>query len=573
MTTTQQWPGARSRVRNHGRFLRWRIVGILLAVSLLPLVLVGLGSIVVFGGLLEERSLELQRQVVQSHADAIERYLIERRRALELVARTHDVDHLAASGTLAHVFESLSASVPGAFVDLGVIGEDGQHLAYVGPYDLADKNYRSATWFRSVLAGDVYVSDVFLGFRQVPHFVMAVKRTQAGRTWVLRATLNSEDFDTLVRHQGLSDTADAFLVNDQGLYQTAPRSGRVLDRARIDPPLVHQGFRQHRAVVDGVPSVRTSTWVHGNRWMLVVQEAERTIQAPLRRAFVNGVLVVSLAVFLLVVTTVLATWHLIRQVDRANAQRDAMSDDLLRSAKLASLGELATGLAHEINNPLAIISAEQTNISDGVQDLALPPDVEKRLLDSVRRCRRQIERCSSITSKMLQFGRRTDAQLRPTAIAPLLDETVRLLHRQAAVRNVELRLAVAPDLPPLLVDGTELEQVVVNLINNALYAIEGSGVIEVSARRAGKEVRLAVKDNGAGIAREHLDRIFQPFFTTKPVGQGTGLGLSVCYGIVRGWGGTIEAASEPGRGTEMIIHVPVPTATEEQQASPAPAGA
>jgi two-component system NtrC family sensor kinase len=291
--------------------------------------------------------------------------------------------------------------------------------------------------------------------------------------------------------------------------------------------------------------------------MLVVQQHESEIMAPLHRASIWGGLVLLLSVVLIVVTTFVATRHLVDRIAVANEERDRMSRDLLRSAKLASLGELSTGLAHEINNPLAIIGTEMTNIRD-IESMRDGEDpCRDEILESVERCSRQVTRCSAITSKMLQFGREGVSLRQPTDIGPKLVEITELMRKQAQVRNVDLDLVVEPDLPAVDLDPTELQQVIVNLINNSLYAIDGGGLIVIRASVEGDEVVVSVHDTGSGIAPEDLDRVFQPFFSTKPVGKGTGLGLSVCFGIVRGWGGTIEAGSRPGEGTTMTIRLPL----------------
>jgi two-component system NtrC family sensor kinase len=219
---------------------------------------------------------------------------------------------------------------------------------------------------------------------------------------------------------------------------------------------------------------------------------------------------------------------------------------------------MASGLAHEINNPLAIINAEQTNIGDQIDELNIDNEVRMELMESVSRCKRQVARCGGITAKMLRFGRKTDSTPIETNIKPLLSESVQLMRKQAEINNIDLDLEIKDTLPLLLLDGNELEQVMVNLIGNAIYAIGKDGKIRITAERRNDEVMLSVEDNGCGIPQNDLDKVFQPFFTSKPVGKGTGLGLSVCYGIVRGWNGTIEASSELNKGTAMRIHLPVP---------------
>lgn len=543
--------------------LRWRIVALLLLVSLLPLGLVGVGSWVVFGRLAVNRTMELQRSLVRAHAAAIDLYLEERLRALEVVARRNSRDDLARENgaRLRQLFQALSVTYPGAFVDLGVIDADGAHLAYVGPHDLGGLNYAGAGWFRAVQERGGYVSDVFLGYRRVPHCVVAVKgRARPTRSWILRATINSETFHALVRAHRVGRTGEAFIVDARGRYQTPPQAGQVLEQSPL-APAVHAGVMERTVGPSGRRKLRVTTWINDRRWMLVVQQDEAEVRAPVNRATAWGALFIALALVLVAAATVFATWHLTGRIDRATRQRDELHRDLLRSAKLASLGELATGLAHEINNPLAVISADQTNIADQIARFELRAEDRERLMRSVARCQRQVERCSAITSKMLQFGRSDSLRPVPCDLEPLLRETAALLERQAKVQNIDLLLEVEAELPRVVVDPTELEQVVVNLVRNAMDAIRDAGAITVSARRDDGAVALAVADTGSGIPPEDLDRVFQPFFTTKPVGQGTGLGLSVCYGIVRGWGGTIEAASEPGAGTTMTIHLPIPRGT------------
>ncbi len=537
--------------------LRLRIVAVLLLASLLPLALLGIGSWVVFGNMIEDKTLDLHRSVVQTHARSIDRYLAERVRVLDLLARSHSLEELESTDKLRLLLGQLNDSYDKAFIDLGLIGEDGRHLAYAGPYQLQDKNYLRARWFKDVMSRDTYVSDVFLGFRHVPHCVIAVKRRAGNQVWILRATINSYEFERLVQTGQIAKTGDAFVVNSTGQYQTPSRFGKVLEQSPIGSPHKHRGVREHRVYENGATLLRATTWLNAGRWMLVVQQSEAEVNEPVRHAMFSGILVILLAVAVVVTTAVLSTWHLTTRINRATAERDKLSLDLLRSAKLACLGEMSTGLAHEINNPLAIISAEQTNIADVAGELK--PDTPGRndLLESVERCKRQVIRCGGITAKMLQFGRKTDTKLRPTDVAPRLEEIVSLMNRQAQLRNIDLQLEVEPDLPKVLLDPNELEQVLVNLINNALYATSGGGRILVSAGRQGSDVILSVADTGSGISPEDLEKIFQPFFTTKAPGKGTGLGLSVCYGIVQGWGGTIEARSEPGKNTTMIVRLQI----------------
>jgi two-component system NtrC family sensor kinase len=538
--------------------LRWRITAVLLVVSLLPIVLSGAASWLALDRLLQAKALEQMRQMVRGHAHSIESYLNEHLHLMELLALSQPDLRRATPQRLQELLAELDRSSPGGFVDLGVIDADGRHLAYAGPYELQACNYRATDWFQEVMTRGRYVSDVFLGFRNVPHCIIAVKTADEDGDLILRATINSERFNAIVRASELGATAAAYLLNRTGQHQTDSPHGPVLSRAAIEDLQPHPGVREQWVQADGVRKVRASTWLEDGRWLLVVELDVAAIRAPLKQVTATEALIVLPAAVLMVITALAATTHLTRRIDRANAQRQEALGAFLRSAKLASIGELATGLAHEINNPLAIISTEQTNLADLLAEAPLEEQRRQEMLAAVERSRRHVYRCARITQKMLQFGRKADSTLRPTDIGPRLAEIVNLLQPQARTRNVELALEVPDHLPQALLDPLELEQVLVNLIQNSFDALPDGGCIRVAAHQENGRVVVQVQDNGTGIAPANLERIFEPFFTTKPAGQGTGLGLAVCYGIVSSWGGSIEATSAAGRGTTLTVSLPVP---------------
>jgi two-component system NtrC family sensor kinase len=534
--------------------LRWRIVTVLLVAALLPLGIAGLGSWIVFGDLLEEKAREQMRTLVRSHASAIDSYLAERVSLLQLLGASTSIDRIGDEERLRDLLGYLDLASGGGFVDLGAIDAGGNHIAYAGPYDLRSRNYLDAEWFREVMERGAYVSDVFLGFRQVPHCIVAVKQESDREPWILRATINSAQFDELVGGPG--EHLEAYIVNGQGLYQSSPMAGALLEAAPVQLPERHAGVRERDVNESGTAKIEVTTWINDNRWMLVVRQDRDAIRAPVNQAIARGAYVVLFAVLLLVATTFLATRHLTRKIDSVTAEREEMSRAFMRSAKLASIGELSTGLAHEINNPLATISAEQTNIADLAGEMKVSPQATQ-ILDSVQRSKAQVQRCASITKKMLQFGREREVTLELANIRPRLAEIVDLMRRRAAVRNIEIRLDVAEGLPPVLIDPLELEQVVVNLINNSIDALPSGGRIALRARHEDDQVHVVVEDNGTGIDSGDLDRVFEPFFTTKPPGAGTGLGLSVCYGIVHSWGGSMRVRSERGVGTTVQVLLPL----------------
>lgn len=540
--------------------LQSKIRNVLLTVSIVPLVITGIGAWIVFGGLLEKKTFERQSALVQGKAEAIHWYLQERLHLLKLTAETHNLNILKEQIKLNALLNSLNNAAESGFVDLGVIDQSGRHLSYTGPFSLMDKNYAETDWFKEVMHKGVYISDMFLGFRGVPHIILAVKVCTDGYCWIIRATIDSDKLESFVKTDMMGTTGDIYLVNNDGLYQTTPRHGKMLDKSPILNPAHFSGVKTELIRDNGYDKFRVMTWVPTLNWLLVVEQDAREIRAPMIRAITNGAIAAGACMIIIIAAVVIATRLLAKEIDKANRQRQEMYGAFMRSAKLASIGELATGLAHEINNPLAIISADRTNISDIANLLDDNFPDKNDILKSLDRIKRQVERCKSITSKMLLFGRKRESELKAVNIASHLKDVAVMLERQAKVANIELKLKLDDKIPDLTLDPVELEQIMINLITNSIQAMPGGGVIIVEASINNNQASLSVEDNGQGMPKDVLEKIFEPFFTTKPAGQGTGLGLSVCYGIVKSWGGNIKAESSVGKGTKITMTLPLKSA-------------
>jgi two-component system, NtrC family, sensor kinase len=309
-------------------------------------------------------------------------------------------------------------------------------------------------------------------------------------------------------------------------------------------------------------------WLRLNDWALVVRVPSARAFAPIRRARMLIVGILLLASAMIVVLVFGNTARIIRQLEKADSDRDEMQDQLFSAAKLASVGEMAAGVAHEINNPLAIIHEEAGMMLDCLdpefgQELD-PEDFRERLGEITN----ATIRGRNITAKLLAFSRRHDSAPEPTDLNEIIRRTLAMKNVEFKVSNIDLETYLAPDLPRILANENQLEQVFLNLLNNTRDAMPDGGRVTVRTSREGSDVRVEFSDRGCGMDAETLDRIFFPFFTTKEVGRGTGLGLSISYGIVQSHGGRIEVASEPGEGTRFRIYLPVPST----QAKPATEG-
>ncbi len=225
---------------------------------------------------------------------------------------------------------------------------------------------------------------------------------------------------------------------------------------------------------------------------------------------------------------------------------------IMESERLAFIGQLAAGVAHELNNPLQGVVTYAHLLLEDSSSRASQGDLLRRIV-------KQADRCSAIIRGLLDFSRQKSTQKKPEDIAVILKECVSLVERQPLFHNIQIALEIAPSMPPVMVDHSTIQQVFMNLIINAAEAMDGTGRLAISARldSSGKFVETAVSDTGHGIKPEHLDKIFDPFFTTKEVGHGTGLGLSICYGIVKEHLGSISVESEVGKGSTFTVRLPV----------------
>jgi two-component system NtrC family sensor kinase len=245
-----------------------------------------------------------------------------------------------------------------------------------------------------------------------------------------------------------------------------------------------------------------------------------------------------------------------------------MSQQVIETGKLASVGELAAGIAHEINNPVAIMIEEAGWIEDLLEeeDLDRKRERRKNCIRALTQIKTQGRRCKEITHKLLSFARKTDSRIVEISVTNLLKEIAYLSSQRAKYSNVEIKTDFEENLPPIPASETEMQQVFLNLVNNALDAMEKTGgIITLGAKRTGNDIIVTVSDNGPGIAEANLARVFDPFYTTKPVGKGTGLGLSICYGIIKKIGGDINVRSTKGEGAAFEIRFPVPSASASSE--------
>jgi two-component system NtrC family sensor kinase len=225
-------------------------------------------------------------------------------------------------------------------------------------------------------------------------------------------------------------------------------------------------------------------------------------------------------------------------------------DQLARTEKLTALGEMAAGVAHEINNPLGGILLYSNLVLEDI-----PEDSPAR--ENMQKIIYQTNRCKEIVQSLLDFARTPTGDMLPLQLNNVIKTALKLVKDQAMFHGIEIETALADNLPEVIGDRSRLEEVFLNLFINAADAMKGRGLLSITTvTGANHSIRILISDTGKGIDEEHLSHIFEPFFTTKEPGKGTGLGLSIAYGVIKKHNGVIDAESEPGKGTTFIISLP-----------------
>jgi signal transduction histidine kinase len=508
------------------------------------------------GAFREEQTRPMVRFVANGK-QSMEAFLEERTAALQYVLREETLESLNDPQLLATVLDNMKASF-GGFVDLGLIDAEGTQVSYAGPYQLEGRNYSDYPWFQEVIRQGVYVSDVFLGYRDFPHFVIAIYReTAGGRGFVFRATMDTDFVDRLARTLLIQPGGDAFILNQAGVLQSRSRShGGILEAARI-PVLPYSPQTELMEITDedGHGHLVAYVPVEGSPFTVVMVSPGGALEAgwPVLRRNLAIFLAVSVVLILGVVIWG-STW-MVGRARVADLQRATAYHKMEYTNKMAALGRLSAGVAHEINNPVSIITEKAGLLKDLLlMSETIPP--KERMLDLVDSVLRSADRCGGITHRLLGFAKHMQVQAETIDLDLLLEEVLGFLEKEALYRDLQVILNYPPDPPTTVSDRGQLQQVLLNIINNAFAAVDDGGRIEIGIEDlAPDRVAVWIQDDGVGIPDDHLGHIFDPFFSTKK-GAGTGLGLSITYGIVQKLGGEISVKSKVGEGTRFTIILP-----------------
>ncbi|BBO71643.1 two-component sensor histidine kinase [Desulfosarcina alkanivorans] len=485
--------------------------------------------------------------------------LSQRRAALQFVARDNRLSDLLAPGRLAAVLENLQGGL-GGFVDLDVMDAQCTLRAHAGPHALEKFPEKTAVCYDGAVANGFFISEVTLPRGQQHQLVVAIRHDQApGSFFVLRATLDAGLLDEPIARLDLPPEIDAFIVNADGILQTSSRHyGNRFEKISLEVPEPLAGTRvlktrdrDGRSVLLGVALIPDSPFS-----LMMVRPESGIMDLWFKpRLRLIGFLLFSIALILASILGV-AT-YLVNRIHVADQRRVQALHQAAYANKLASIGRLASGVAHEVNNPLAIINQKTGLIKDlftinrdyagNEKLLGLVDDV----LDSVRRC-------GTITRRLLDFSRHMESSIEAVDIEAIVRQVLAFMEKEAERRCIAVSVSVTDTIPGMKSDRGNLQQIFLNLVNNAFAFMGDGGRLDITIGRHGTaHVRVTVADTGRGIPEGDLKHIFEPFFSTRHDHGGAGLGLSVTYGMVSEMGGHITVISRVNQGTCFTVTLPL----------------
>jgi len=525
-------------------------------IALLPLIIMFIYSHYEYKKALKLEMVSPISCFVSNTRRSLTSFLSERKAALAFIAEDNHLSDFEEHRRFAEILANLKSAF-GEFVDLSLIDSNGIQRAYAGPGHLPIKDFRDARWYKKVNEKGVYVGDITKGFNGSPEFVIAIKKEMDdGRSFILRASIKAETLQDLIRSLAVMPAFDNFIINEEGVLQTASRFyGNIFDKSNLLPSRSSAKL-EVREYEDqsGRSLVLGTALIEGTPFRFVTVAPRDDLMRGLNTTehrFV--VLLIASMVCVLVVIVGIVT-NLVNRIYEADKRRVAVLHDIQYTNKMATIGRLSAGVAHEINNPLAIINEKSGLLKDLISmDKGLSKEKAVGIVDSILS---SIERCSAITHSLLGFARHLKVRFETIHLENVIREVLVFVGKESEYRSITVEVIAREGLIPIESDVGQLEQVFLNIINNAFAAVDDGGRIDIELFSEDPEwVSVSITDNGHGISEENLKHIFDPFFSTKGE-KGSGLGLSITYGIVQKLGGKLDVKSKKGKGSTFTVTLP-----------------
>jgi len=551
---------------------KWKLVVLLTSsISLIPLLfMTWLEYNITLRAVRSEIRIQTSRSVSETH-QAVSYFLSGHKLAINFILEDNTYEDLKNKNRLASIFESLRQGGMGGFIDVGIIDAKGLQKSYVGPYHLENANYCNNICFKEVTKRGMYISDLVLGSRHFKHLVMAVKHNLPdGSFFIIRATLDAKRINKLLVQPDFDKGSDAFIVNKNGHLQTQSRLyGDVLTLLPLSiPPFSDQPKVFETIDKQGAALFVGYVYIPETPFILMVVGQKEKLMAPWYNVRLTFFVFLFASIIIILCVIIGLATYLVNKIYTADQKRIIALHEVEYSNKLASIGRLASGVAHEINNPLAIIN-EKTGLIKDMFTFHQAYDQDPKLMGLADSILAAIKRCRDITRRLLNFARHMEINVEIVNLRDVIDEVMAFLRKEAERRCIEIVIDIPNDLPQLESDQGNLYQIFLNIINNAFAALNDGGRLEIGVRRATDDyVIVTFRDTGCGIPEEDLKNIFEPFFTTKFGQGGTGLGLSITYGLVEEMGGKISVTSQLNEGACFSVRLPLKIEEKEKNGHP-----
>jgi two-component system, NtrC family, sensor kinase len=487
------------------------------------------------------------------HRKAIDEFLAERTMNLKLLASNLGLEYLTAPGNLEKAFSSLQGEIP-CFTDLGIIDDQGRHLAYVGPMTCFQRTTVKPPGSRRLKEREVYISDVFLGFRNEPHFIIAVKQDDGPGV----SGSSGPRGHGLFREpgEGHLERAARGCVHCQrdGYFQAAPRSvGRIMEQGELRIPEVLRGHEARNTKQEIV----AMTWLNKVPWVCVARfDRKRDLQGPSQYEDCGRRRALGLGALIIVLTVLLTTNYLFTRLETKRRSIRFLDQQLRHSSRMASsMKTRPRALSAKSRTPSRTSTLSWTGSKNSLAGTFPKSPTAKELRESFKQVKDEVARTRKSTERFFKATRPSMPVIEDVRVNDILDEIVELLDREFHFNRITVKRSYAEPPPVIRSDPSQLRQVFQNLILNAVTAVGKDGEITLQVRPEAEGVSVTVSDTRVPAYRKDMQaKIFDPLFTTKP--DGTGLGLAVSAGIVEKLGGRISVKSEPGKGATFTVELP-----------------
>jgi two-component system NtrC family sensor kinase len=461
--------------------LRRKVVFATALVAIVPLVIMTVINFSQYEETLRSEKTQSISRLLTNNKRTLEFFLSERRSALSYLGRQHKFDELCDDALLGRIIRDMNDSFSTSmFVDLGIIDSSGRQLCYSGPHNLEGRSYTEQDWFQSAIQQGKYTSTVFLGHRNSPHFAIATRHNRENDDYyLLRATFDAEALRQQIHTAGLHLEDDIFLIDREGVLQTKSRRyGEILKKISFfmphGSPGVEVGLHEDehgRSIFLGYANIADSPFV-----LTFARPAFDRVGGWSVPARLFGFLFISAGLILVVILW--GSGQFIEGLRAANQRRATLMHKVEYSNKLASIGRLAAGVAHEINNPLAIINENTGLLKDLILLQKAFPDREQ-FLELIELVLDSVARCKTITHRLLGFAKHMNVQHEPIDVPLLVKEVLGFLERETEYRHIHVETTSAEGLPNICSDRGQLLQVFLNLLNNAVSAVKDRGHINI----------------------------------------------------------------------------------------------